>query len=45
MATQYSIKKIEEMMTEGKNIFIIFGAGHLIGPYSVVALLKQKHRG
>ena len=36
------VKKIEEMMTEDKNIFIIVGAGHLIGPGSVVALLKQK---
>ena len=36
------VKKIEEMMAEEKNIFIIVGAGHLIGPDSVVALLKQK---
>jgi hypothetical protein len=36
------VKKIEEMMTEDKNIFIIVGAGHLIGPGSVVALLKEK---
>ncbi len=36
------VKKIEEMMAEDKNIFIIVGAGHLIGPGSVVALLKQK---
>ena len=36
------VKKIEEMMAEDKNIFIIVGAGHLIGPGSVVALLKEK---
>ena len=36
------VNKIEEMMAEDKNIFIIVGAGHLIGPGSVVALLKQK---
>jgi hypothetical protein len=36
------VKKIEEMMAEDKNIFIIVGAGHLIGPGSVVALLKDK---
>jgi hypothetical protein len=36
------VKKIEEMMAEEKNIFIIVGAGHLIGPGSVVALLKEK---
>jgi uncharacterized protein YbaP (TraB family) len=35
------VKKIEEMMAEEKNIFIIVGAGHLIGPGSVVALLKR----
>jgi hypothetical protein len=36
------IDKIEEMMAEDKNIFIVVGAGHLIGPGSVVALLKEK---
>ena len=35
------VKKIEEMMGEDKNIFVIVGAGHLIGPGSVVALLKE----
>jgi len=30
------------MMAEDKNIFIIVGAGHLIGSGSVVALLKEK---
>ena len=36
------LHKIEEMMAENKNIFIVVGAGHLIGPGSVVALLKEK---
>ncbi len=36
------VKKIEALMAEDKNIFIIIGAGHLIGPGSVVALLKEK---
>jgi uncharacterized protein YbaP (TraB family) len=36
------LKKIEEEMAEGKNIFIIVGAGRLIGPGSIVAPLKQK---
>jgi len=36
------VKKIEEMMAKDKNIFIIVGVGHLIGPGSVVALLKEK---
>ena len=36
------VNKIEEMMVEDKNIIVIVGAGHLIGPGSVVALLKQK---
>lgn len=36
------VKKIEEMMRENKNILIIVGAGHLIGPDSVVAILQEK---
>ena len=36
------VKKIEEMMTEDKNIFIVVGAGHLVGPGSVVVLLREK---
>jgi uncharacterized protein YbaP (TraB family) len=36
------VKKIEGMMAENKNVFIVVGAGHLIGPGSVVALLKEK---
>jgi uncharacterized protein YbaP (TraB family) len=30
------------MLGEPDNIFIVVGAGHLVGPQSVVALLKQK---
>jgi len=36
------VKKIEAMMAEDKTIFIIVGAAHLIGPGSVVALLRDK---
>ena len=36
------VKKIETMLGEPENIFIVVGAGHLVGPRSVVALLKQK---
>ncbi len=36
------VKKIEKMMSENKDILVIVGAGHLIGPGSVVALLKEK---
>jgi hypothetical protein len=36
------VKKIEAMMTTDKNIFIVVGAGHLVGPASVVALLQAK---
>lgn len=36
------VKKIEEMMGEDKNVLVIVGAGHLIGPGSVVAILKEK---
>ncbi len=36
------VKKIETMLGEPENIFVVVGAGHLVGPQSVVALLKQK---
>jgi len=36
------VKKIEPMLAEPENIFIVVGAGHLVGPQSVVAFLKQK---
>ena len=36
------VKKIEIMLAESENIFIVVGAGHLVGPRSVVALLRQK---
>jgi len=36
------IKKIEGAMRTGKNVLIVVGAGHLVGPESVVDLLKKK---
>ena len=36
------VKKIEPMLAEPENVFIVVGAGHLIGPHSVIDLLKQK---
>lgn len=36
------VKKIEQMMREDRYIFIVVGTGHLIGPDSVVAILKEK---
>ena len=36
------VKKIETMLGGPENILIVVGAGHLVGPQSVVALLKQK---
>jgi uncharacterized protein YbaP (TraB family) len=36
------LDKIETMLGGPGNVFIVVGAGHLIGPHSVVALLKQK---
>jgi uncharacterized protein YbaP (TraB family) len=36
------VEKIEPMLTEPENVFIVVGAGHLMGPDSVVDLLKQK---
>jgi uncharacterized protein YbaP (TraB family) len=39
------VLKIEKMMKENKNVLIIVGAGHLIGPGSVVEILKQKGYG
>lgn len=36
------LDKIETMLEEPENIFIVVGAGHLVGPEGVVALLKQK---
>ncbi|MBW2443065.1 MAG: TraB/GumN family protein [Deltaproteobacteria bacterium] len=35
-------KKIETLLVEPEDVFIVVGAGHLIGPGSVVDLLKQK---
>ncbi len=36
------VKKIETLLDEPEDVFIVVGAGHLIGPESVVDLLKQK---
>jgi uncharacterized protein YbaP (TraB family) len=36
------VEKIEAMLGESENVFVVVGAGHLIGPRSVVDLLKQK---
>lgn len=36
------VLKIEAMMVDRKSFLVIVGAGHLIGPDSVVELLKQK---
>jgi len=36
------VEKIEAMLGEPENIFIVVGAGHLVGPQSVVALLEQR---
>lgn len=35
-------EKIETFMQENKNILFVVGAGHLVGPQSVVDLLKKK---
>ena len=36
------VLQIEGMTQENRNVLIIVGAGHLIGPGSVVEILKQK---
>ena len=36
------VKKIEVMLAEPENVFVVVGAGHLVGPGSVVDLLRQK---
>jgi len=36
------VNKIEGMMADNKNVFIVVGAGHLVGPGSVVALLEER---
>jgi len=35
------VKKIEAMLGGSENVFVVVGAGHLIGPQSVVDLLRQ----
>ena len=37
-----SLQEIETLMRENKNILFVVGAGHLVGPQSVVDLLKQR---
>jgi uncharacterized protein YbaP (TraB family) len=36
------VKEIEGMMRKNKNVLFVVGAGHLVGPDSVVDLLKKK---
>jgi uncharacterized protein YbaP (TraB family) len=36
------VEQIESMMGGPENVFIVVGAGHLIGPQSVVDLLREK---
>jgi hypothetical protein len=36
------VEEIETLMRENKNILFVVGAGHLVGPQSVVDLLKQR---
>jgi uncharacterized protein YbaP (TraB family) len=36
------VSGIEALMKENKNILVIVGAGHLVGPDSLVDLLKKK---
>lgn len=36
------VEKIEVLMQENKNVLFVVGAGHLVGPESVVDLLRKK---
>jgi uncharacterized protein YbaP (TraB family) len=36
------VKKVEDAMRKDKNVLFVVGAGHLVGPQSVVDLLKKK---
>ncbi len=36
------VPKLEGLMRSGKNVVVIVGAGHLVGPEGVVELLKKK---
>jgi uncharacterized protein YbaP (TraB family) len=36
------VKEIEVLMRENKNVLFVVGAGHLVGPESVVDLLKRR---
>jgi len=35
------VKKVEDAMRKNKNVFFVVGAGHLVGPESVVDLLRK----
>ena len=36
------VPKIEEQLRSGKDVFVVVGAGHLVGTNGVVELLKKK---
>jgi uncharacterized protein YbaP (TraB family) len=36
------VVKIEKLLGGNKDVLVIVGAGHLVGPHSVVQLLNQK---
>jgi uncharacterized protein YbaP (TraB family) len=36
------VQQIEGAMRKNKNVLFVVGAGHLVGPESVVDLLKEK---
>jgi len=36
------VEKVETLMQENKNVLFVVGAGHLVGPESVVDLLRKK---
>ena len=36
------VEKVKSLMRENKNILFVVGAGHLVGPQSVIDLLKKK---
>lgn len=36
------VEKIENLMTENKNVLVVVGVGHLVGPNGLLALLRKK---
>jgi uncharacterized protein YbaP (TraB family) len=36
------VPKIEDLLRSGQNVFVVVGAGHLVGTNGVVELLKKK---